>query len=1127
MAWTNDQLRAIKTRGGKILVSAAAGSGKTAVLSERVLDFVLNGGSTSKLLIVTFTEAAAIEMKTRIKMKIESALEDNYSDNLQRELTLIDNASICTMDSFYSKLVKQNFDKLDIMPNFSILTSAEEKLLKNKVALYTMENSFNEEFINLLKTLGANDNSLIKDIIISTSNFFDTIPFYEEFINKVYENYSSNYYKTILISNIKDKFNSYKSLYDSIKEELYNESSDFDKLNDNIMQEDMIINKILSINSFDELSIILRTTSFNRLASIRGYSDNYVYNKYKNIRSKLKKEITDNLSYLINVTDKEYETQNKILLNSLKTLFSVVKTFRGNLLLEKKKINKYSFSDIPLFVIKLLIKDNKKTYLAKSLEKRFDEILIDEYQDTNNLQSIIFNAISKDGSNIFCVGDIKQSIYRFRSACPDIFNNDKLSSYKDKFPMLITLSKNFRSRNLVLDFCNFIFENTMSNYLGETNYDKDEMLYNGMPFPEYDNALSEVCIINNEEKEEDDELTKSQKEAIFVANKIKKLIDDKYQVYDKKGFFRDIRPSDIAILFRNLTHSDTYRIALNNRGIGVYSNKEVNFFDNYDVKLIICILKVIDNYYDDISLISVLKSKLFNIEDSLIAKCKVNYKNLYLYDAIKKSDDKKLNDILDIIYDLSVFKNNNTLTDTINYIYKKLDVINVLGTDKSKLKNLTMMVKNASDYEENTSKSFHEFVSYIEEVLLDKSSFAGANPLSDGDNVLITTIHRSKGLEYPVVFVCETGSQFNNMDLQNSFLIDNNYGISFDILDYDKKFKYEPISKIIMKDKIKLLQLSEELRILYVALTRAREKLIITGFSNNLTNMVKDASYKIGDDRLISNLYLSECNSYLKWIIGCLLRHNDGRALRELSNASCKVFLSDSKFKLDIINALDIKDENLTEKIEYFENKPIIVKDYDYTESKVPVYLSVSELKKKTSSYIRKPYFINSDVRKNDIGTIYHKIFELLDIKKYTLSTLKEKIDELCNNNIISKMELKLIDINKIFMYLTSDIYDMILNSSVVYKEKEITFSLPASYYDIEYKNESILTSGIIDMIFVYDDTYYILDYKSDDINNIEELKERYKIQLDLYEIGVKQLFNAKKVEKIIYSIKLNKFIRV
>ena len=1127
MAWTNDQLRAIKTRGGKILVSAAAGSGKTAVLSERVLDFVLNGGSTSKLLIVTFTEAAAIEMKTRIKMKIESALEDNYSDNLQKELTLIDNASICTMDSFYSKLVKQNFDKLDIMPNFSILTGAEEKLLKNKVALYTMENSFNEEFINLLKTLGANDNSLIKDIIISTSNFFDTIPFYEDFINKVYENYNSNYYKTILISNIKDKFNSYKSLYNSIKEELYNESSDFDKLNDNIMQEDMIINKILSINSFDELSIILRTTSFNRLASIRGYSDNYVYNKYKNIRSKLKKEITDNLSYLINVTDKEYEVQNKILLNSLKTLFSVVKTFRENLLLEKKKINKYSFSDIPLFVIKLLIKDNKKTYLAKSLEKRFDEILIDEYQDTNNLQSIIFNAISKDGSNIFCVGDIKQSIYRFRSACPDIFNNDKLSSYKDKFPMLITLSKNFRSRNLVLDFCNFIFENTMSNYLGETNYDKDEMLYNGMPFPEYDDALSEVCIINNEEKEEDDELTKSQKEAIFVANKIKKLIDDKYQVYDKKGFFRDIKPSDIAILFRNLTHSDTYRIALNNRGIGVYSNKEVNFFDNYDVKLIICILKVIDNYYDDISLISVLKSKLFNIEDSLIAKCKVNYKNLYLYDAIKKSDDKKLNDILDIIYDLSIFKNNNTLTDTINYIYKKLDIINILGTDKSKIKNLTMMVKNASDYEKNTSKSFHEFVSYIEEVLLDKSSFAGANPLSDGDNVLITTIHRSKGLEYPVVFVCETGSTFNNMDLQNSFLIDNNYGISFDILDYDKKFKYEPISKIIMKDKIKLLQLSEELRILYVALTRAREKLIITGFANNLTNMVKDASYKIGDDRLISNLYLSECNSYLKWIVGCLLRHNDGRALRELSNASCKVFLSDSKFKLDIINALDIKDENLTEKIEYFENKPIIVKDYDYTESKVPIYLSVSELKKKTSSNIRKPYFINSDVRKNDIGTIYHKIFELLDIKKYTLSTLKEKIDELCNNNLISKMELKLIDINKIFMYLTSDIYDMILNSSVAYKEKEITFSLSASYYDIEYKNESILTSGIIDMMFIYDDTYYILDYKSDDINNIEELKERYKIQLDLYEIGVKQLFNAKKVEKIIYSIKLNKFIRV
>ena len=792
-------------------------------------------------------------------------------------------------------------------------------------------------------------------------------------------------------------------------------------------------------------------------------------------------------------------------------------------------MNKYSFSDIPLFVIDLLIKDKKKTPLAVEISKNFDEILIDEYQDTNKLQSIIFNSISKDETNLFVVGDIKQSIYRFRSACPEIFNDDKNSSFKDNFPMLITLSKNFRSRNLVLDFCNYIFESCMSNYLGEVEYNDDEKLYTGASFEENINAISEVDILNFEsEKDEDDELTNSTKEAIYVADKIKYLLDSKYQVFDKKGYFRDIKPSDIAILSRSLSNSDLYINALNNRNIGVYCNKDLVFFDNYDVKLIICLLKVIDNYYDDISLMTLLKSDLFNVSDNDIAQIRIDNKYGYLYDSIIKSDNKILLDIVDILKDIKEYSLNKSIEETLNYAYLKLDIINLIGKDKKKIKNLSLMIKNAKDFDESSNLSLHEFVSYIEEILLDKSSFSGANPLSDGDNVLMTTIHRSKGLEYPVVFVCNTGKKFNEQDFKEDFLTDSNYGISFDLFDYDKKYKYETISTKVLKKKMKLLMLSEELRVLYVALTRAREKLIITGCVNNLTKLLLDASYLIGDKKEVDTLYLENTNNYIKWILSSLLKHKRAKELRDYADVDVKTYDHNALFKINIIDANKIKDEVLEEqKHKEVNSDNIKIINYDYSLSNIPSYLSVSDIKHDENKFIRRPYFLNNDEKSTNIGTLYHKIFEELPVKKYSVSSLKEELNNLVISNVISKEEILKLDIEKIFCFLTTDIYDMMLNSDALYKEKELTFKIPSSFIDENINSGNILVTGITDLLFVYDDTYYIVDYKTDNVNSMEELVLRYKKQLDLYEIGIRNIMHAKSVKKLIYSIKLNKFIEV
>lgn len=1127
MKWTNDQYKAITTRGGKVLVSAAAGSGKTAVLSQRVLDFVLNGGNIDKLLVVTFTDAAALEMKLRIKKKIEEESLKNASEHLIRQLTLIDNAKIATMDSFYSKLVKQNFDILGIMPDFSILPSAEEKILKEKVVREILEESFDDDnYIKMLHTLNATDNNLIKDKVIKISNFLSTIPFYQDYIKEVVDNYSSGYYKTTFINSIKDKMMSYNNLYTDIKDELFHASSDFDKLNDIINSEAMLINQLLNVENFDELSTLLRTFKFERQPSIRGHSEDYVFNKYKSIRSAFKNEIQKNLKETSYITDSLFDNQMHIMKNTLLCLFNIVIKFRNKLLEEKKKINKYSFGDIPLFVIDLLIKNGKKTDLAIKISKTFEEILIDEYQDTNKLQSIIFNAISRDEKNLFLVGDIKQSIYRFRSACPDIFNNDKNNSYKDKFPMLITLSQNFRSKDLVLDFCNFIFNSTMSNYLGEVDYNDDEKLYKGAEFPSDSNAIPEIDIICNEDKSEgeEDELNKIEKEAIHVADKVKHLLDSKYQVYDKDGFYRDIKPSDIALLFRSLSHSDVYRNALINRNIGVYCNKDQTFFDNYDVMLIISILKVVDNVYDDISLAAVLKSNIFNVSDNDLATIKMDNKYDYLYDAIIKSDNEKLKKIIDIIIDLKNYSNTNSLVNTMNYIYNKLSIIKNIGLNKNKIKNLTLMIKNAKDFDINNSKSLHEFVSYIEEILLDKSSFNGANPLSDGDNVLMTTIHKSKGLEYPVVFVCETGKNFNEQDLKEDMLIDSNLGIAFNITDYKRKFRYETIPMIVLKKKIRLLQLSEELRVLYVALTRAREKLIITGFVNNLTKLVKEASYLIGDANNVDCLYLENSKSYLKWIIGCLLKHKNGAKLRDLSNIDCKTYLDDSVFKLNIINANSIKEESLQEKKEINSiNDEITINNYDSSLSLVPEHLSVSEIKAKDHNYYRKPYFLNSNVKSTNLGTLYHRVFELLPVMKYNINSLKEEIDNLN----ISDEEKKLLDLEKIFAYLTSNLYDIILNCDKVYKERQIVFNIDAKNYDKSLENGKILVDGTIDLLSIKNDKYIIVDYKTDKVDDINDLVHLYKVQLDLYEMAIKEKYNTSDVDKYIYSVYLNKYIKI
>jgi len=1136
-SWTKDQEKAIYSKGGKIIVSAAAGSGKTAVLSERVIEYILNGGNVNDLLIVTFTNAAAFEMKIRIKDKIESALlKDPNNKHLLRQLSLVEIAKITTMDAFYGDIVKENFTKLGIDKNFDILSNEEEKILKEKVLDKVIEYSFDNinKFEECILFFAQGSIESIKEKILKVSSFLDTTAFSSEFIKQSINNYSnSNFYKELFIKDFKDKVSLYEKLYMEIISELELDG-ELNKVLEIALNEKNIINNLLNISNLDELSTIIKSISFDTLRVPKDYKDESIIIKYKTIRDDLKKYIKDNLE-LGYITEDVYKKEEILCKDNLITLFDVVTYFKEALLKEKKSINSYSFSDIAHFVIELLVNNGEKTTLAKELSGRFDEILIDEYQDTNNLQNVIFNAISKNNSNLFIVGDVKQSIYRFRSACPEIFNNDKNEASKESFPKLITLSKNFRSRKEVLDFCNFIFENTMSNIFGEVNYNEDEKLYLGANFKEGKKLETEVYIIDGEKEleEAEDELTNYQKEAKFVSEKIKELIDSKYQVYDnKKGETRCIKPSDIVILLRSLKNSDLYIKALNKRNISVYCESSNEYFDNYEIKLVINMLKVIDNPYDDIALMTLLNSDLIDINLNEISNIKANNKFISVYENLINSDNEIIKSVLIKLNELKNYSYNNSIDKVLNKVYKEFDVISIISAIKGgekRNKNLIHMLNHAIKYKD---KSLHEFITYLENIILNKTSLEGINPLSEGDNVLITTIHKSKGLEYPVVILSETGRKFNFQDVRSDFAINDDLKVTFDIRNSKYKTKYESLPMMVYKNYEISKMLSEELRVLYVALTRAKEKIIITGYTNSLNKQISKIASKIGNEKLISNLYLNTTKSYLDIIMPCLLRHKSCNNLRDYSMVDIKVFESDSLIDTNIINACDINESE-------FNKKDLIVKEefndtvlndllnYEYNSkmSDVPAILSVSEIKSK-NKYLKRPNFMTDGISHTNIGTLYHKVLENLPVKKYNINELKETLDSLVKENIISNNDLKLITLDKIFMYLTSDIYDLILLSNNIKREYNVTFKAPLNLYDSNLDGE-VLTEGVIDLLFELDDTYYIVDYKTDNVDDMEELKELYKVQLDLYEIAIKQLLNAKKVKKYIYSIKLNKFKEV
>ncbi len=1207
MDWTEEQKQAIYEKGCNILVAAAAGSGKTAVLVERIINKIINENiDIDKLLVVTFTNAAASEMRERVLNAIYKKIDENPEDErLQKQITLLNKASICTIDSFCLDVVRNNFFEINISQNFRIGDSTEIEILKQDVIEDLFEEKYeseDEDFKKLINTYTSyKDDTPLKELILKIYTYIQSNPFPEKWLNEkiemfnLAENLDQDFAKTIwgklLLKQVEE------ILQDGIlklKAEKSNlgKYSELEKywqiINDDIEQLEMLK---MNLDSWDKAYSISSNIKFKTWVT-----DKKITIEAKDIakiaRDGVKnsiKKITDKI-LIFNSIEANEDINN--MYNILKKLEKIILEFGEKFEKRKKEKNIVDFSDIEHFALKILLKEENGKYvpteIAKKYQEKFAEIAIDEYQDSNLVQEYILTSISR-GNNIFMVGDVKQSIYKFRQARPDLFLS-KYKNYKTKHnkseteDLKIQLFKNFRSRKEVLDFSNMIFANIMSEELGELNYTTEEYLNLGANYENTNQDLrAEIDILNiddieeepeyqdNQEKSEEDEEIKERVEDIelearFVANKIKSLIDEKFQIYDpKKQEKRDIKYKDIVILLRSTKESaPIFEKEILNLGMPVFSDASAEYLESIEIQTIISLLKIIDNPLQDIPLVAVMRSVIGGFTDNELVQIRLSDKYDNFYNTIlkaKKDVDPKLRKKIETFLDnLEMWRKEQeylSLDELIWKIYNDTGYYNYVGlmtNGELRQANLKMLFEHAKQCENISFKGLFNFINYINKIKTSSKDMDSAKVIGENDDVIrIMSIHKSKGLEFPVVFLSSTGKQFNLQDLNNKILLHPEIGIGVKYIDYDMQIEYDTLSKQAMRNQIMLETLSEEMRVLYVALTRAKEKLFITGYSTSKKQ--KDLEEMIYKYNKLNYILLKKCKSYLEWIKLVYIYNQESIKDLAIINTYTKSEV------LEMYKQKEKKQENISDqilkKLEQIsinkeEQKKIIdILEYEYfykNSSIIPTKTSVTEIKQhigkidESNSFevlnneikLELPKFLQTDedikITNAQKGTLIHLCMQKLDLSKneYNYNDVKKLVESLEFKKIITSKEAEAININKIVQFTKSKIWKEITNAKKVERERPFYISIPAKEIYMQDVDENILTQGVIDLYYINEnDELILVDFKTDFVENNNEqfLINKYKVQLDLYKMALENALE-RKVDKIyIYSTFFDKEI--
>ena len=1192
MTWTKDQQKVIDTRNTNLLVSAAAGSGKTAVLVERILSLITDAEhpvDVDRLLITTFTKAAAGEMRERISRALAERLkEDPGNEWLQRQEALVHRAQITTIHGFCLYVIRNYFHTIGLNPNFRIADEGEMKLLKQDTAKEIIDESHRSgdpAFRKFADSYGSGSRGNgLEELVISLYEYAIASPQPEQWLRNcvsayempedgTWEDFSGN---EAVLGGLRTAAGDVLSVIREAKNvaqmpggpAAYCEA---------LLSDEQQLTELAECVSVERFRERLEGISWARLPSKRAKvmadADEELCQNVMDLRNRMKEAVKGLGKQYFQISDEEQFAQLRETAGNVQVYVQLALAFMERLEEKKRKKNILDFADQEHLALKILTREEDGKLLpsetADVFAEYFEEIMVDEYQDSNLVQEAILESISRSRlgrENRFMVGDVKQSIYRFRQAEPGLFL-EKYVHYGEKDGGIrVDLHQNFRSRSTVLDAVNEAFYRIMRPELGGIDYDEDAALKAGASYPEEDHMTAELLLLQKEEWEQlqrECRWTKAEAEAHMIAGKIRYLFREGKVTED--GQLRPVRPGDIAILLRTMSGwSETFVRVLQEEGIPASAQSREGYFQTMEVETLLAYLQVLDNPTQEIPLAASLHGLLGGFSSEELAKIRASSPESGFYAACRQyreqGEEAELRDrLISFFEQVDRYREQASFLSVHELLWRilmgsgYLIQVRALPGGIQRQANVEMLLAKAQDYEKISYHGLFHFVRYIERMQKYQMDFGEADISGkSGEAVQIMSIHHSKGLEYPVIFAAGMGKSFNRQDGREKMIFHSRWGVGLDYVDTEARMKCPTLMKQLIRRQNLMDGLGEDLRVLYVAMTRAKEKLILTGMASE--KLI--AAGRKGERLLFSDLMGAECP--LAWILPALNPEEQESSVK-ISIVSMEQVIREaireqmaeqlSRDELERRLLYGMRDQESEDRIESLLNWTYAWKDRTAAKQKY----TVTELKKQRLQEEMEygeelypeeeivplvPQFIEKTEEKTGAarGTVYHTVMEWLDVVHMAKvfehgdqeNIIREELDRLCAVGKLSEEDRRAVREQDLVRFCKTDLLKQLAaaeSQGKLWREQPFVIGLPGDEADGSDPEETVLIQGIIDAFFEEEDGVVILDYKTDRVHAAKELKERYQAQLDYYARAVAQTTGKTVKEKLIYSFSLGKTI--
>ena len=1183
---TNEQQSAVDSRERSLLVSAAAGSGKTKVLVERLFSYVeREGANLDDFLIITYTRAAASELRGKIAKALNERMErDPGNYHLRQQMLRVYRADIKTVDAFCTSLLRENCHLLGedarghaLRPDFRVLDENEAEVLRGRVLARTLEDFYDHLTSGgtlLADTLGAGrDDSALEQLVLELHAKLQAQPYEDKWLDAqrafwrtVPEKIEDTPYGKILLNEVGRKARHCKSLLQRAAQEMCAN----DALNqkyapaflDASYQLEALEGKIAQ--GWDAARGV--TIAFPRLAAVKDSDGGEMKARMKGLWDNCK-ETVKGFAELFAASSDEAVEDLRTMAPAMLALIDLTADFSRRYNEEKRRRNAADFSDQEHEAIRLLVAENgEPTELAALVSTRYREIMVDEYQDTNEVQNRIFDAISRKGENLFTVGDVKQSIYRFRLADPRIFLQHyntwpPLAAADEHESAKLLLSRNFRSRKEVLEATNFVFHNVLSREMGELDYGEDEMLRPGASYAESSVCGAEFHLLDLPTQTGEHRVRASEAEAAFVADYIRNMLSSKFPVQgDKTRELRPVREEDIVILMRSpSTRLLDYRRALESRGIRCAADAGEDFFASMEIAVLFSFLQVIDNPRQDVPLIAVLRSPLFGFVPDELAALRSQQRTGDFYDALLLSEDGHSKAFLAVLRSLRDSAAHLSVRELLSEIYRKCNVLGIFGAmhrGAERKDNLLAFLELSEDFARAGRQGLFDFVRTLREQLASGEA-AAMQTTHASSGVRIMSIHKSKGLEFPVVILSDLARRFSNMDFQSSVLVHPQLGLGPVCVDARRHIQYPTIARQALERTLRREAKAEELRVLYVAMTRAKEKLVMVHTQANAGGRVADLIALSDCPVLPEAVNSGKCMG--DWIMLPLLQRSEAGALRAFAgqNSEGRFFAEETPWTVCVHDGLQFaapaqqsdaaEEERAPQREELPADFSALSYRYPYAEQTAfPAKLTATQLKGRAIDEeisenttlpprlrnLCKPKFLagKTALTGAERGTALHLVMQDLDFFcEPNEQSVRAQIEAMRAQRKLTEEQAKAADVHAIVRFLRSDLAARIRKSKQVEREYRFSLLRPVRDFSSLDADDSVLLQGVVDCFFEEDGELVVVDFKTDHVScaQLDERAEHYRPQLEAYSMALTRVMGKKVKEKVLYFFSAGEEVRL